>query len=319
MHTVGRTIAIAGLLAMLGVGARSAPGHATVLASDATITVQIGPATRALSATYGSLSPDWLTPEYDTSFWKPVQRVTTDVQRCVVQNTEDWQGLPMYWAKDVQSSAYFRQAFIVPEADSYAESTLILGKFTNEQPYESSVLASSVYINQEKYAGSYSAGINQLGIASYLHAGINILGFYGLPPLVKSASGVPCSAFGFQLIIHAQGLHAARGRTGSPAPTVTALRPADGARVTGSMVPLAWSPFGRAGAYLVHVWLRRADSGQPITASMVATVSLTVTGTTASIPTANMPRGAYAWGIAALDPQGAIIANWSASRTVLIE
>src|SRR5579862_8546754 len=60
------------------------------------IVVQIGPATRAISADYGSLSPDWLTPQFDPSFWKPVRRIDAEAQRCVVRNREDWQGIPMY-------------------------------------------------------------------------------------------------------------------------------------------------------------------------------------------------------------------------------
>ena len=287
--------------------------------ADATIVVQIGPSTRAITATSGSLSPDGLTPDFDTSFWKPVRRVSADVQRCVLANTEDWQGLPMYWSQDTQYAAYFRQAFAVPAADSYTASAIILGKFTDEQPYEGASLQPALYINQQQYTGGYSAGFNQLGIASYLHAGINILGFYGPPPLAKTPAGAPCGAFGFRLIIHAQGVHYPQRRTGGAAHTVALVSPADGARVTGNAVPLAWSPFGNAAAYLVHLWLRRADPGQSVSGSMVASAAITVTGTTASIQTANMPKGAYAWSVAALDVRGRIVANWSPARTVLIE
>ncbi len=316
MYIAGRAITIAVLLAALSVGVPVSPGHSAALASDATITVQIGPTTRAISASFGSLTPDWLTPQFDTSFWRPVQRVKAEIEHCVVQNTEDWQGIPMYWARDVQHSAYFRQAFTVPEADSYAESTLILGRFTNEY---APAPTSAIYINQQEDVSGYNEGILQLAIGSYLHAGVNILGFYGPSATVNSPSGIPCSAFGFRLIIHAHGLHGASGHTGSTAVAVAVLRPANGATVTGSTVPFAWSPLSRAAAYLFHIWLTKADPGQAITSNTVATASLTVTEPTASIPTANMPKGLYTWSVAAIDAKGQTIANWSGPRTVQIE
>ncbi|HVA89113.1 MAG TPA: hypothetical protein VNL71_04660 [Chloroflexota bacterium] len=51
----------------------------------------------------------------------------------------------------------------------------------------------------------------------------------------------------------------------STGPTVALSFPADKAIVTGSDLPLTWSPFPHASAYLVHVWLLKADPGQAVT------------------------------------------------------
>jgi hypothetical protein len=89
--------------------------------------------------------------------------------------------------------------------------------------------------------------------------------------------------------------------------------------VTGISLPLTWSPFPHASAYLVYVWLVKADPGQAITATTVATTSMTVLGTRASVSTAGMLKGVYAWDVAALNAKGALIAGWGTARNVQLE
>lgn len=62
----------------------------------------------------------------------------------------------MYRARVSQRAAYFRQAFAVPAADSYAASAIVFGIFTNKFLYKPT--NSSLFINQQEFtATSYAS------------------------------------------------------------------------------------------------------------------------------------------------------------------
>ncbi len=109
----------------------------------------------------------------------------------------------------------------------------------------------------------------------------------------------------------------------SPAPSrgasVSLSFPADKSIVTGNGLPFVWKPYPHAAAYLVHVWLTKADPGQTITASTIATAASTAVGTRATISTTGMPKGLYQWDVAAINASGQMIAGWSAPRSVQLE
>jgi hypothetical protein len=46
---------------------------------------------------------------------------------------------------------------------------------------------------------------------------------------------------------------------------------------------------------------------------------MTVLGTRASVSTAGMLKGVYAWDVAALNATGALIAGWGTARSVQLE
>jgi hypothetical protein len=63
----------------------------------------------------------------------------------------------------------------------------------------------------------------------------------------------------------------------------------------------------------------KADPGQAITASTIATASSTVAGTRITVSTAGMLKGLYQWDVAAINASGQLIAGWSVPRSVQLE
>jgi hypothetical protein len=162
-----------------------------------------------------------------------------------------------------------------------------------------------------------SESLHVFSIGSLLKPGINVLDLYETP--TSDGCG---AAVGVRISIEAQGIKGGLPAPQPAAPTgsgVTLSFPANNAIVTGTSLPLSWSPFPHAAAYMVHVWLLKADPGQVVTATTVTTTSMAVLGTRASVSTAGMLKDVYGWDVAELNAKGALIAGWGTVRNVQLE
>ncbi len=319
MRSVCRFVAVVILGLML-----VAPVHQeTARAYDSSIVIQMSSATKVLDLgpNNNTWPADWNTVAFDDSIWDhavPVLGATAD---CVHTALGPLGGLPLFYGPNAQDFYLFRTRFTVSEAQSYEGSTLIYANYDHPPEYVqyyTNQHSNWLYLNGSYVADSLDHSLHTLSVAAQLKPGANVLAFWEH----KTSSNDCDTSVGFRITIRMRGV---KGTPPLPKPTppigpaVALTFPADKAIVTGTGLPLAWKPFPRAAAYLVHVWLVKADPGQAITAATVATAASTVLATRATISTANMPKGTYLWSVAALNAGGQIITGWAAARSVQLE
>ena len=285
-----------------------------------TFRIVIGPATKVADASQVGMGSD------DSKWGRPVT-LSPDIAACVSQQTGSWPRFPAFWGADTSHGYWMHQHFSLPKARSYS------GSVFDIRAYARFV---AVFLNGSLLGGaglptyhSQTAVRVQLD-PTLLHAGDNLLEIQFLPQTsVLGARGVPCNAASFILTALAQDAAGSVSPSPAPVPTVTAVPtpipsgptvtpsfPPDNAIVTGTTLPLRWQSFRHAAAYLVHIWLVKADAGQAVTASTVATTAKTVLGVSTALSTARMLKGEYRWNIAALNAAGQLITVWSAPRSL---
>jgi hypothetical protein len=306
------------ILALLLSGVPLSLGPSRALAANTTIVVSISSATRVfdLGPNNNPQPANWGATNFDISLWDHAVPVSGATAECIHNAMGSLGHLPLYWGPRANDFYLVRIPFLAPAASSYNDSSIAYANYDSNVEvwlFDGNGTAISTTVLGSDLADS----LHVFSVDSLLKPGINTLGLWENPNV--SSCG---PAIGVRISIQAQGV---KGGLPTPRPAIAigpavALSfPANNAIVTGTSLPLAWSPFPHASAYLVHVWLVKADPGQAVTASTVANTALTVIGTRASVSTANMLKGVYGWDVAALDAKGALIAGWGAPRNVQIE
>jgi len=285
------------------------------LAADATIIVSMNGGVRVfdLGPNSNSLPEGWRATDFDVSLWDHAVPVSTATAACI-HNAEGPLGhLPLYWGPTATHFYLVRIPFVVPAASSYDGSNVSFTGFDRQDEVDLTDSTNSTSNLGNDLGGS----LHVFSIGSQIKPGINVLALWENPDV-----GSCGPAIGVRISIQAQGV---KGGVPAPRPVISsgpavALSfPAKNAIVTGSDLPLAWSPYPHASAYLVHVWLIKADPGQAIGAGTVATTAMTVLGTRATVSTAHMLKGVYGWDVAALNGGGSLIVGWGAPRDVQLE
>lgn len=340
---LSHAVAIVGWVGLISATSPLNPRHASARATDSNTSTRIviGSTTKALQILVGQTSGypgSWYYNRFDDSQWGHPAAVSPAVASCITQTMDGWAGFPAYWGTGNLSSLLLRQHFYllkVPGDYGYAGTTIDLRSYARD---------TDVWLNQQPILvadsndfSGVSPGVlslrafstaDRIPVGSLIHAGDNVLALrLDASTDTHTPAGAPCNATGF--IITTQSHSATDGASPSPSPipaatavptagqsgpSVSPSFPADNAIVTGTALPLSWQPFRQAAAYLVRVWLVKADAGQAVTASTVATTTQTVLGARTAISTARMLKGQYRWDVAALDAAGQLITAWSAPR-----
>jgi hypothetical protein len=303
-------VAMVVALSLLVANERAAAG--SVQAQDVTLVTTISTSTKALDlgvANSGTPSA-WDTAAYDDAAWNRAVPIGSETVGCIHASLGDLGKLPFFWGPKPDHYYAFRVTIAVPAAQSYNGSSI---DYANNDSTNSVSLNGSVLANLS-YHPSWYNGLHAIPIKALVTPGLNVLG------IVEGPSTHDCKGIvGARITIHAHGV---KGPVQSPSaapmsdPAVSLAFPADSAIVAGNSLPLSWDPMPNAAAYLVHLWLVKANVGQPLTARTAATISRTVTSNHTSIATTGMLKGLYRWNIAAVGAKGVLIADWGVSRTV---
>ena len=309
-----RALAVLSIVALLLSGVPFSLRPSPALAANATIVVSLNSSTKVFDLGPGNnQQPDgWTTPNFDVSLWDHAARVSESTAACIHTVLGPLGHLPFYRGPTANDYYLIRLPFSVPAASSYNGSSVSIANYDGGD--EVTLTDSNKVVS--KLTTDIGWGLHVFSVGSLLKPGINLLGLFEAP------SGGCGTAIGVRISIQAQGV---KGGVPAPRPIISsgpavALSfPANHAIVTGSDLPLAWRPYPHAAAYLVHVWLIKADPGQALGAGTVATTAMTVLGTRATVSTANMLKGVYGWDVAALNGGGALIAGWGAPRDVQLE
>jgi hypothetical protein len=271
----------------------SSPGrlHGTFL--------QSGPRLKVLAANAAQAPAGWTSTHFNDAAWPAASPIWSDVQSCVSQFVAGWPQTPGYWGQSADAAYLFRQAFWLPRAQSYADATLTVGAAAGDQI--------TVYLNGQPVTQRYGSFSAQAPVSQYLKPGINLLAVSASPATLQlhnntSYRPMPrCSALTYALSI------------GVSLPAT--LSPAANATVSDATVPFTWSAVPGASVYDLQIWLVQPSTSQEVTADAVITRATHVRGLRYDLNTQEMPKGTYAWRLAAATSQGALVSGWTPEST----
>ena len=305
-------IAAAISLALLVSSVPTALRPRNALAADTTIVAQISPSTKALDLGNGVAPPIGSdVARFDDSSWDNANLVSSEAARCMHIGFPNLPRMQFYWGATTPHTYLFRIKFTVPWAGSYAGSTV--SYVANALAYELGFDGSPLRFKPLLPGVRQPVGLQTFPVESYVQPGPNVVTFWADPPRLC------LPAVSIRVVIHAHGVSGGPVVPNPSVPTVMPAFPPDNAIVTGSSLPLSWQPFPQAAAYLVRLWLVKADAGQVVIASTVATTARTVLGVRMGLSTVRMLKGQYRWDIAALNAAGQLITAWSMPRRLQLE
>jgi hypothetical protein len=284
-------------------------------ALDAILVATMSASTKALDLGIGnSGTPSvWDTAAYDDTAWDHAVPISGDTVDCIHASLGDLGKLPLFWGLKPDHYYALRVTIRVPAAQSYIGSAI---DYANNDG-TNAVSFNGTLLPYKSYHPGWPNGLHAFDIKPMVVPGVNVLG------IVEGPSTTGCKGvIGARITIHAQGV---KGSVPAPSttpvlgPAVSPVFPAEGAIVAGASLPLSWKALPTATAYLVHVWLLKAGTGQLMTVHTTATIARTVIGNHVSIVTSGMLKGVYCWNVAAVNAKGILIADWSLSRSMQLE
>ena len=271
-------------------------------ARDSSLVVEISSATKVLDLGPKDfvIPAGWSAANLDDSLWEHAVKVASDTAQEIHTRYGSLANLPLYWGPNPNDRYCFRMTFFLPEATSYQNSSVTVVAQTDETG--GAVNNSGTFGTSSSSGDAYS--LNSYPISQYLHAGKNAVG-------IATNSFSSLRAISVHVSIHIQGATLRAPVAGTPRSKVSSVSlsfPANNAIVTGSSLPLAWTPFPNATSYLLRVTLVKPDLGEAIRAHTVTAIERTVVGTRVNVATANLLKGVYQWAVAAVNANGMIIA-----------
>ena len=307
--------------------------------------IVIGSTTKALAADINATFPNiWYSSGFNDLKWGYPVPVSPAVTACVTEKMGSWEGFPAYWGTGNPVTLLVRQHFFMPKVGiqfgGYAGTTIDLRSYARDTEVwlnDSQVLAAYSQDFTEPSPGvqsrAASSTTDRIPVGNLVHAGDNVLAIrLNASTDMRTPAGATCNAISFIITTQAHSVIGNALPSPPPVPTSTAVptlipsgptvllaSPPDNAYVTGSALPLSWQPFRHAAAYLVRIWLVKADAGRAVKAGTVATIAQTVPGLRTAIPTAGLLKGQYNWDVAALNAPGQLITVWSAPRRLQFE
>lgn len=279
--------------------------HAAGLSTSQTI-VPSTTSTRVLdvgSADVSQAPKGWNDVGFDDSTWDLAAQVSSDDFSCLQSSDAAHfkQYSTAYWGSNYNDTYLIRQSFTLAQAKSYGSSSVTAEDYN----YNGNDDAPTFINGNEVATGSGTALIG-----TYLKPGTNVLAIYVEP------AGSNCSGFMFTLHLCLSDV----GQGSSPKPVaMTVLLPGSDSILTGNTLPFQWRAFPKAAYYYLQFWLVNPAGSQSVTSHSVTTFTARLRGTSYTLNTSRMPRGAYAWRMAAVGGRGKLLTAWTSEQSVTLK